>query len=71
MTNHAQDYLHCTLTAVIGGTFNLLAFLVSMQDIEIWLRISSLVVGNLVGLLTIWKLILAIRSKKVVDTSDP
>lgn len=71
MTNHAQDYLQTTLTAVIGGTFNLLAFLVSMQDIEIWLRISSLVVGNLVGLLTIWKLVLAIRAKKGVDTSDP
>jgi len=71
MTHHAQDYLQCTLTAVIGGTFNLLAFLVSMQDIEAWLRISSLVVGNLVGFLTIWKLVLAIRAKKAVDTKSP
>lgn len=70
MTHHAQDYMQSTLTAVIGGTFNLLAFLISMQDIEAWLRISSLVAGNLVGFLTIWKLVLVIRTKKVVDTED-
>ena len=62
--------MQSTLTAVIGGTFNLLAFLISMQDIEAWLRISSLVAGNLVGFLTIWKLVLVIRAKKVVDTED-
>jgi hypothetical protein len=71
MTHHAHDYMQTTLTAVIGGTFNLLAFLVSMQDIEAWLRISSLVVGNLVGFLTIVKLVLAIRArKKLVDGDD-
>lgn len=62
--------MQCTLTAVIGGTFNLFAYFISMQDIEAWLRVCSLLVGNLVGLLTIWKLVLAIRSKKVVDTED-
>lgn len=70
MTHNAQDYMHSTLTAVIGGTFNFLALLVSMQDIEAWLRVSSLVAGNLVAFLTIWKLVLVIRTKKPIDTED-
>lgn len=71
MTHHAHDYLQTTLTAVIGGTFNLFAFLISMQDIEQWLRVSSLIAGNLVGFLTAWKLVLAIRARKDVDNSEP
>lgn len=68
MTNHAHDCAQSALTATIGGTVNLLAFLVSMQDIELWLRISSLVVGNLVGLLTVIKLVHGLR-KKPLDGS--
>jgi hypothetical protein len=63
------EVMHCALTGVIGGTFNLLAYLVSMQDLEAWLRICSLVAGNLVGLLTIIKLVHALRQKKV-DSDD-
>lgn len=70
MTNSAHDYLQCATTAAVGGTLNLLAFLVSLQDIEQWLRVSSLVVGNLVGVLTVWKLTLAIRQKKVDTSKD-
>jgi hypothetical protein len=70
MTPPPQDYLHGVPTAVIGGSLNLLAYFVSMQDIEVWLRVSSLIAGNLVGILTIWNLALAIK-KKVVDTKEP
>jgi hypothetical protein len=58
-------------TAVFGGTVNFVAFLVSLQDIEQWLQISSLVVGNLVGLLTIYKLVRSLHAKKPVDTKNP
>jgi uncharacterized membrane protein len=58
-------------TAVLGWTVNFVAFIVSLQDIEQWLQISSLVVGNLVGLLTIYKLVRSLHSKKPVDTKNP
>jgi len=71
MTPPTPDTLPSTLAAILGGTFNLLAFIVSMQDIESWLRVSSLVAGNLVGFLTIWNLALSIRRKKAVDKKEP
>jgi hypothetical protein len=61
------EYTQGVPTAVVGGSFNFLAFLVSLQDIEQWLQISSLVVGNLVGILTVVKLLRGMRAKKAVD----
>lgn len=57
-------------TAVVGGMVNFVAFLVSLQDIEQWLQISSLIVGNLVGLLTVYKLVRSLHAKKPVDTKN-
>lgn len=67
--NATPDYTQGIPTAVAGGTFNLVAFFVSLQDVEQWLQISSLVVGNLVGILTVVKLARGLRAKKSVDAS--
>lgn len=67
MNEPTTGYLQDVPTAVVGWTVNFIAFLVSMQDVEQWLRITSLVVGNLVGLLTIYKLVRALKTKKVKE----
>lgn len=50
----SKDFLHST----IGTLAPLLGVITSFQEqIEYWLRISGLVVGLLVGLLSLWQLI--------------
>jgi hypothetical protein len=49
-----KDFIHST----IGTIAPLLGVITSFQEqIEYWLRISGLVVGLLVGLLSLWQLI--------------
>lgn len=60
MSGHTHDIIRGVVGVLAtGGTVAL-----SLSDVEAWLRIASLCVGILVGLLTAWSLVRRIRGSK-------
>lgn len=52
-----NDIHNTLLKGIVGVTAPLIGIATSIQDIENYLRVGSLVVGILVGLVTIWSII--------------